>query len=125
MGEAKQKNAKHLEAQDRSQREDAMHKRAQRAEGDLLKARAHIAQLEAEAREARDEREEWMRAIDQANKNGQQYEALRKQLTDEKAISDALKVSLTAYRKRITRISFDDAIAADRAEAAYRKARVL
>lgn len=55
MGEAKQKNAKHLEAQDRSQREDAMHKRAQRAEGDLLKARAHITQLEAEAREARAE----------------------------------------------------------------------
>lgn len=90
MGEAKKHRDALQSVDDRSKREDAMHKRAQRAEGDLLKARAEIAQLEAEAREARAEREEWMRAIDQANKNGQQYEALRKQLNDERALADYL-----------------------------------
>lgn len=46
MGEAKKHRDAIQRVNDRSNREDAMHKRAQRAEGDLLKARAEIERLE-------------------------------------------------------------------------------
>lgn len=48
MGEAKKHRDAMQRVNDRSNREDVMHKRAQRAEGDLLKARAEIARLQAQ-----------------------------------------------------------------------------
>lgn len=48
MGEAKRLRDRIKAEQERSEREDKFHKRAQRAEGDLMKAHAEIARLQVE-----------------------------------------------------------------------------
>lgn len=78
------------------------------------KAADRIEQLDRELAEARSDRDEWMRAIKQANRNGQQYEALQAELSAEKALADRLYESLN----RVDGDYFE-------AVAAYRKARGL
>lgn len=53
-----------------------------------------IEKLERELAVCRSDRAEWMAAIEQANKDGQQYDALQAELATEKALADELHEDL-------------------------------
>lgn len=79
----------------------------------VLEQQSRIEQLERELAECHAERSEWMQAIEQANKNGQQYEALQSELAAEKAMADDI------YEGSLGEFCSDEAYCR------YRKARGL